>query len=229
MKTYVITDIHGCFNTFEEMLNKIGLTTDDELILLGDYIDRGPRSIQIIDKITHLIDSGYNLTCLTGNHEQMMLDSLKSGKLSDLWTYNGGASVLKELGIDSPEQIPQKYLDFAENLHFYHLKDDYIFVHAGLKLSPILGTDPLENTSAMVWTRNWENQWGLMKWLNGRKVVYGHTPQSKEDILDRFDNFSKFPLLNIDNGCVFEYQDYNSLCCYNLTDSELYFVENCDF
>lgn len=229
MKTYVIADIHGCFNTFDKMLNKIGLTTNDELILLGDYIDRGPHSIKVIDKIIQLKDSGYNLTCLTGNHEQMMLDSIKNYKTSTIWTHNGGDKVLEELGIEEAKDIPQKYLDFANNLLFHYEKDDYIFVHAGLRFLPLFGNNPLENKSSLVWTRNWENQLFLMDWLNGRKVVYGHTPQSKQDILDRFENFSNFPVLNIDNGCVFQYQNYNSLCCYNITDFELYFVENCDF
>ena len=107
-KTYAISDIHGCSQTFTELLNKISFSTNDTLYLLGDYIDRGPGSIQTIDKIIQLQSSGYNIKCLRGNHEQMMLNSIHRPEESTLWEKNGGDKVLDELGIYSASQIPQR-------------------------------------------------------------------------------------------------------------------------
>lgn len=226
MKQYVIGDIHGCFATFDTMLNNIGLNPSDELILLGDYIDRGPSSIKVIHKIMELKDSGYNLVCLTGNHEQMMLDAMNGGNKS-LWLGNGGQAVLNELFIEKVSDIPTEFKTFLEGLKFYHESNDFIFVHAGLEFG-LFTEDPYEDKSSLVWTRKWEGSTKMRKWLGDRKVVYGHTPQTVNDINKRYDNFSDKPLLNIDSGCVFNYDGYNHLCCYDLTEHKLIFQKNCE-
>ena len=72
----VITDIHGCAKTFAKLLDKIGLNEDDQLFLLGDYINRGPRSKQVIDHILDLNEDGFNVFPLIGNHEETLLHLL---------------------------------------------------------------------------------------------------------------------------------------------------------
>tara|TARA_R110002072_G_scaffold100891_7_gene222404 strand:+ start:912 stop:1172 length:261 start_codon:yes stop_codon:yes gene_type:complete len=72
---YVIADIHGCYFTLRELLNKIGLSNDDEIYFLGDYIDRGPNSNKVINYLIDLKERGYNLHTIKGNHEEMVFDS----------------------------------------------------------------------------------------------------------------------------------------------------------
>jgi len=227
MKQYVLTDIHGCFKTFEKMLDNIGFTKEDELILLGDYIDRGPGSANIIDKIIKLQSDGYNLKCLTGNHEQMMVSAFRNPLESVFWINNGGKAVLDELGLLSVKQLPQKYIDFVDSLKYYHDTDDYIFVHAGLNLRL---ENPLDDKESLIWIRKWENHEILETYLQGKKVVHGHTPQTRTEIEKRFELFNQdyHPVLNIDNGCVFKHNGYNNLCCYNITDNKLIFQKNID-
>ena len=82
MARYAISDIHGCFHTFKQLLNTIGLNKSDELILLGDYINRGKYSKEVVDFIMHLESEKYNIHCLKGNHEEMIFDSGVSKKKS---------------------------------------------------------------------------------------------------------------------------------------------------
>ena len=100
MATYVVSDLHGQFDTFEEGLQKIGLGDDDSLILIGDAIDRGPEGIKIL---RYIMDHD-NMDMLIGNHEYMMLNSVDpggkdkcSGPDAQLWLfYNGGITTLDE-------------------------------------------------------------------------------------------------------------------------------------
>jgi len=227
MKTYAITDIHGCANTFVELLNQIGLNKTDRLFLLGDYIDRGPGSIKTIDKIIELQTSGYKIQCLTGNHEQMLLESIYNPLVADMWMSNGGIAVMNELGISKISQIPQKYVNFLKSLKFHIETEDFIFVHAGLNLDL---ENPFSDTNSLVWIRGWEDHENLFEFVGGKRVVHGHTPQLKSKIENRFSKFveSYHPVLNIDNGCVFQKQGYNQLCCVDLTDNKLFFQNNCD-
>jgi serine/threonine protein phosphatase 1 len=227
MKTYAISDIHGCYNTFNELLNQIGLNKTDRLFLLGDYIDRGKHSIKTLDKIIQLQKDGFNIQCLIGNHEEMLLESYLNPSISEMWLVNGGRAVLSELDIEHPNQLPQKYIDFIKRLKYYIEVDDYIFVHAGLNADVF---NPLNDKKSLVWIRNWEDNPYLEEFLGGRKVIHGHTPQMRTKIEKRFSNFAQHfhSVLNIDNGCFFEKDGYNSLCCVNLTDNQLHFQKNCD-
>ena len=73
MRQFTISDIHGCNISFNALLDQIGLTTADELFLLGDYIDRGPDSKGVLDTIIGLRSNGYKVRCLMGNHDEAIL------------------------------------------------------------------------------------------------------------------------------------------------------------
>jgi serine/threonine protein phosphatase 1 len=72
MGIWAISNIHGCYHTFKALLEKIGLCKEDELYLLGDYIDRGPGSKEVLDLILKLKSENFNIQCLLGNHEIML-------------------------------------------------------------------------------------------------------------------------------------------------------------
>ena len=178
MKQYAIGDIHGCSKTFKELLDKIGLIEGDELYLLGDYIDRGPDSKGVIDTIFELREKGFKVICLRGNHESMLLDALKNREEQKNFMRNGGKQTLQSFDTVRPIDLPIEYIHFFESLPFYHEVGDYILVHAGLNF---LEADPLTDTEAMMWIRNWY-QWIDYNWLGNRTILHGHTPISNNEM-----------------------------------------------
>jgi serine/threonine protein phosphatase 1 len=226
-RIFAISDIHGCAYTFHEILNVIGFSKEDELYLLGDYIDRGPRSRMVLDKIMQLKSDGYLLHCLRGNHEQMMLEAPLSKEYAAIWLRNGGTEVMQEFGATRFSDIPKPYFEFIEQLDYWFERDKMILVHAGFKL-PKDGNNPLELKKNMLWIRKWEAQQGVAAWLNGRKVIHGHTPQTEQQIRLRFDNPERYPILNIDNGCAYNSEGMRQLCCVELTERKIFFQKNID-
>ena len=146
-----IGDIHGCLNTFKAMLDKIQLSTSDELILLGDYIDRGWSSKGVIKHIKKLQSTGYNVTALRGNHEQMLINDYTDTVEKD-YKKLGDDRFLESFGISSLKELHVEYVDFCKNLPFYHQIDKYILVHAGLNFDH---DDPFSQKEDLIWIRNW--------------------------------------------------------------------------
>jgi len=163
---YAIADIHGCARTFRALLTTINLRDDDELYLLGDYIDRGPDSKGVLDTITHLT---CRLTALRGNHEDLWLQAMKSG-LGYLFF---DASYARAMGLLATQRSFARcdltsYLTFVSSLPLWHETDDYLFVHAELDLSL---SDPFgpQGREAMLWSRGKGYQ-------GGKPLICGHTP-----------------------------------------------------
>src|SRR5450759_2236851 len=131
-RLFAISDIHGCFKPFYELVvNTVKLKKSDQLILLGDYIDRGDQSKEVIDFITELYEKGFNITALTGNHEVMLSDAYQDPDMLPLWLMNSGMSTLSSFGIQDIREIDNHYLDFFTNLEYYKTFGNFIFVHAG--------------------------------------------------------------------------------------------------
>ena len=216
---YVISDIHGCLKTFELLLERINLTKEDNLFLLGDYIDRGPSSKQVIDVIRNLINSNYNIRCLRGNHEQMLLDEIKN----DVWP-PGIEETLKSFEVKHNREIPNEYVRWMKSLHYYYEFDRYIFVHAGFNFK---AGHPFDDAESMLWVRDWYKKLDR-EWLGDRIIVHGHTPIISTEIIKMRDWLEESRVLNIDNGCVFDWEGLNSLCCFNLDTWELTFQPNVD-
>lgn len=85
MKTIIIGDIHGCFTEFTELLEKCEIGSEDRLILLGDLMDRGPKSREVFEKVCELKESmGDRFYLVRGNHEEMLLDAIIN-KDESLW------------------------------------------------------------------------------------------------------------------------------------------------
>lgn len=113
IRLFAIGDIHGCFDSLEELVeNKIQLNKNDTLVLLGDYIDRGDKSKEVIDYIIDLQGKDYNIIPLIGNHELLLLETFEDENNKPKWLQNGGGETLKSFGVDSIKDISTKYLDF---------------------------------------------------------------------------------------------------------------------
>lgn len=214
----VITDIHGCYRTFDELLKKVELTEDDQLFLLGDFINRGPRSKQVLDRVLTLIEEGYNVYPLMGNHEENLLHIAAENpdELPYLLKPRNSTGLLNEHG-----NLKARFFRFLRKLPYYYKLDDYYLVHAGFNLAL---ENPFADTHAMAWMRNFS----LDKKLNGRKVLFGHTPTKFSKITKNVINNSKS--LCLDNGCAHTYlgSEYGHLLCYNLDSKELVRQKNID-
>lgn len=220
MRRFAITDIHGCAKTFEALLNRITFSKEDVLYLLGDYIDRGPDSRGVIDHIWELQEDGYEVHCLRGNHEQMLLDEIND---DEIW-YNGEKATLKSFEVKANQDIPKPYIEWMEELPFFFELKDYILVHAGLNFRTKF---PLDEPTEMIWIRNWYDDINK-KWLGNRIIVHGHTPIRQLVIKRSISELDEIPAIDIDAGCVFESFGLGNLCALNLDTKELTFHANID-
>lgn len=123
----VIGDVHGHYDTLIALLDTISPKREDEIYFLGDLIDRGPKSAQVVDLVMR-----NQYQCLRGNHEEMMLDVVGSGEVSielyQGWLYSGGHATVASY--DS--KIPQDHIDWMKSLPLYLDLGDVWLVHAGV-------------------------------------------------------------------------------------------------
>lgn len=199
MPTYAIGDIHGCHRTFQALLQSLPLRPGDRLILLGDLIDRGPASRQVIDTVFDLREAGHPVICLRGNHEQLLLQAIEGVTDTETWLFNGGRQTLDSFGVGAPEAIPVPYLRFFYSMPFWFETMGYLCVHGGLDFSR---PDPLGAPETLLWMRRWYDQIDYA-WLGDRVILHGHTPESIDTIRVQADQLTTQQYLNLDNGCVY--------------------------
>ncbi len=209
----VIGDIHGCVRTFYSMLfDALKIRKKDRLYLLGDYIDRGPDSKGVVDLILKLMNTGYNVFPLRGNHEQMLLDYYNYN--DSAWFYNGFKSTLSSFDMTLEEKFDDKYFNFFNNLEYIYIIEDFVLTHAGLNYNSEF---PLKDTQSMIWTR--EDRVDKSK-IGGRRLVSGHTPHNLNEIMDSL----KKDKIQLDGGCVYNniYAGMGNLCALDLDSMQLY-------
>lgn len=215
-----IGDVHGCFKQLCSLLTEIiNLNMEDKLVMLGDYIDRGPESKQVLDLIMELIAEGYDILPLMGNHEDMMRNAPKSTLDNYNWMLNGGGETLDSFGVSSAGNIDKKYMDFVSGLSLYHIIDNYIFVHGGFNDDI---DDPFSDEYSMLWERRFEYNSPV---FDGKTIIHGHRPHSLTELSEQLKH--KPSIINIDTGCVYG-KDYGlgDLTAIDLYSMKLYSV-NC--
>lgn len=219
-RQFAIGDIHGCAKTFRKLVEEgIMPAADDEIICVGDYIDRGPDSKGVIDYIFELRQRGITVHTLRGNHEQMMLDSVEDDEAEEEWMMNGGKITCASFGISDSMELPDQYLRFFSETGFYHMTDDFIIVHAGFNFNI---SDPFTDQHAMLWTRD---EFVDMKKSGGRKILHGHTPTHLKMISSRRTGNN----INIDGGCCMNHiHGMGYLVAIELDTLELIAVKNCE-
>lgn len=208
MHTYVIGDIHGMLEKLDKLLRKIPFHAErDTLAFVGDYVDRGPDSKGVIDRILSLMDRGVHLVCLKGNHEQMFQDFM-AGRDPRIFLINGGDKTLESYRKNgkSSSVIPARHISFLEGLLPYHEMEGFILVHAGLRPGVSLKGQDEED---LYWIRQ---EFILSKYDFGKRVVFGHTNFKTPYIDSR--------KIGIDTGAVYG----NLLTCVRLPDLVFYSV-----
>lgn len=209
-KFIAIGDIHGCLKSMRAMLEKLEPYYDRKFVFVGDYIDRGPASKQVVD---YLLDFRQKVDCifLRGNHEQMLLDAFKRNK-QNLWMMNGGRETLQSYKLDGDiVTLPEEHSEFYEGTRFYYDTDKYFFVHAGISPSKSIAEN-LEDEEEMhdfLWERSHLNAFET-PWE--KTVVFGHTPRSNP--------VKKNNMIGIDTGCVYNRIGYGKLTAVKLPEEE---------
>lgn len=142
MKTYAIADLHGRFDLLEMAIERIEASADGgKVVFLGDYVDRGPQSRQIIDRLMAGSQrAGWRWICLRGNHEDIMVTCCGTPRLiGSWWIPNGGARTLISYGakvgddaIDAAKNVPATHLEWMRALSRMHVDQHRVFVHAGV-------------------------------------------------------------------------------------------------
>ncbi|MEX0982737.1 MAG: metallophosphoesterase family protein [Bacteroidales bacterium] len=218
IRLFAIGHIHGCFDSLQELVeNKTQLNKNDALVLLGDYIDQGDKSKEVIDYIIGLQRKDYNIIPLIGNHELLLLETFEDENNKPKWFQDGGGETLKSFGIDSIKDISPKYLDFFTNLKSYLSIEDYLFVHAGFN-DKIL--NPFQDTFSMVSASQVEY---LNPLLVEKTIIHGHRPITI-GYCEMQINQNK-QVINIDTGCVYkEKVGFGKLTAIELYSKKLFSV-----
>jgi serine/threonine protein phosphatase 1 len=204
-KIFAIGDIHGSFDRLQDLMQKIPIDfATDTLVFIGDYIDRGPDSVEVVEYLLDLKKRVPGIILLKGNHEDMLEKYLDG---TDRFTYllNGGQNTLDSyLSITDPSgsfPIPTDHIDFFKSLRLYYETEAYIFVHAGLRPKVPLAS---QETEDLLWIRD---KFIYSKYNFGKPVVFGHTPLEKPLVESN--------KIGIDTGAVYG----NALTCVQLPDT----------
>ena len=196
--TFAVGDIHGCFDKLQSLFDacesiRAGRTA--RFVFLGDYVDRGPHSKQVLDfLIRKQTEPVSNYTCLRGNHEEMLLraaDKQRSDRDLMNWWANGGQQTLESYGVDDPNDLPGAHIDWIRTLPLMTREHGRLFVHAGIRPNVPIASQSEED---LLWIRepflSSNDDHGLF-------VIHGHTPtrSRKPDLRSN--------RLNLDTGACF--------------------------
>ncbi len=191
-----VGDIHGCIESLQQLVRLLELRPSDQLVFLGDYIDRGKDSKGVI---ACLMDLQRSFRCffLMGNHELMFLDYLTTGNAS-AWLANGGKETLASYGITDGKDLPENHVEFIRSCRFFLESRDFIFVHGGLDpdmsvRDNIRYLQPADFCWMRTHLRTSNLEKNRYRWE--KTVVCAHTPTPEIINLDK--------LISIDTGCVY--------------------------
>lgn len=209
-KFIAIGDIHGCYESLNALLKKLEPFDDRQFVFIGDYIDRGPDSRKVIERLTEFQQVN-DCVFLRGNHEQMLLEAHQKEKFK-LWKMNGGKTTLDSYNADHVGMLPSAHLEFYKKTKIYYDTEEYFFVHAGLSphktIEQCLGDE--EEMEGFLWERSHLNAFET-SWE--KTVVFGHTPRPHP--------IKKNGMIGIDTGCVFfNRRGYGKLTAVKLPEEE---------
>lgn len=222
MARYAITDIHGCLRTFKALVTaQLQLKKSDELYLLGDYVNKGPDSKGVIDFILHLQKQDYQVICLRGNHDQMLLSAVEKGDKVLKLTPAEKKMTLASFGVNTFSHLSNKYTSFLDGLLFYLELPDCFLVHAGFDFNQ---SDIFKDKDAMLNIRQYKTDWAR---LNNKRLIHGHTPVALHSI--KLAATTKVKQVNLDAGCVYyRNASYGNLVALDLDSYQIYVQPNLD-
>lgn len=177
--TYVIPDIHGRYDLLRDGLTRIGEHSAGDrgvVVTIGDYVDKGPDSKAVIERLRQGVLSGWRLVTLKGNHDAMMIEALRDPTKMPSWMEEGGDAALASYGGD-PAAVPKAHIGWLDALQLMHVDAHRVYVHAGV--DPEIPLD--RQSEATLLTKRCSN--GIAEGFASIHVVHGH------------DSFADGPLL----------------------------------
>lgn len=214
-RTIMISDIHGCINQLNQLLSQIYYDpNNDQLILLGDYVDKGPNSKEVVERVIDLMGN-HNVIALRGNHDQRLFDLIytESSIVRSKFIEHGGIQTIQSycdinteineeqlsMAIETIRSHYKHHLDFLGSLPLYHEDNNHIYVHAGL------------NPNYTDWKKQPERDFMYIKdefirsnFEINKKVIFGHTRTI--DIHGVPDIWFSEDKIGIDGGCAYGMQ-----------------------
>ena len=174
-----IGDIHGCLPALETLLAAIRPQPVDTLVLLGDYVDRGPQSRGVIERLLGL-QQQCRLVPLLGNHDEMMLAVYDGRKeLYVDWLLFGGNATLESYGTLQVDKVPAAHIEFLRSCRLFYESDHHFYVHGNYRAELPLLVQP---TETLLWESLKVRQPGPH--CSGKTAIVGHTSQKSGEILD---------------------------------------------
>lgn len=208
---YAIGDVHGRLDLLLDLEQRIVRDAErfegpKRIFMLGDYIDRGPSSADVLDHLASQPPEGFSRVCLTGNHEVAMLDFIEGRLPLSHWVAIGGDATLASYNIDVDHlrkaypseaklqhfvrtRIPGRHVEFLRRLPVLIDTPHAIFVHAGLRPGVSVGKQTDEDLVSI-----------RSEFLNSaspmpKMIVHGHTPGDRVTVRNN--------CINLDTGAVF--------------------------
>ena len=224
VRIYAVGDIHGRGALLAEMLDAIAEDAKDNppphitQVFLGDYVDRGMDSREVIDMLLAPPPANHRRICLRGNHEETLLKFLADPNVLRDWSNFGGYATLASYGVGiptsmSPEHraalrdqfqrnLPLAHEQFLRGLELMYQSGDYLFVHAGILPSVPINQQTPQN---LLWIRDaFLNHSGFFE----KYIVHGHSPMVAPEIYDHRAN------IDVSEAAV------SSLCCLVLEGTQ---------
>src|SRR5262245_18669886 len=184
-RTIAIGDIHGCPEALAALIDAIAPGSEDTIVTLGDYIDRGPNRRGVLDRLISL-SRRCKLIPLLGNHEELLLDALKDTANLRRWLALGGPDTLRSYGWTRGSSrrtlaswFPEPHRRFLAGCVSYHETRTHLFVHAGFVPELPISQQPAE---ALRWRIT--HATNVSPHYSGKRAIVGHTPQQSGEILD---------------------------------------------
>lgn len=216
-RTFAVGDIHGHRDKLDDLLPKLfeRAKPGDSLVFVGDYIDRGPDSRGVVERVIELQEGEWPgpVVTLKGNHEWMFLDYVSEERRFEpqVWARNGGIQTIQsyadgELPPDWYDRVPERHRQFYASLRLWHRDPRGIYIHAGLRPGQRpedADEDEGELEGGCLWIRE---PFIHSSYAWKRVVVFGHTPQRvrvrgvKEPVWQPLNRPEK---IGIDTGCAF--------------------------
>ncbi|MGV3697819.1 metallophosphoesterase [Flavobacterium sp.] len=210
----VIGDIHGGLRALKQVLEKAGITKEDTLVFLGDYVDGWSESPQVLDFLMEL-DKTNECIFIKGNHDELLLDWFIGNKAEieeELWYLHGGEATVSAYATVS-EETKQLHIAFLKSLQDYHLdEENRLFVHAGF--TNMNGVRSEYFPKMFCWDRSlWETALALdenipldsklypRRLTLYREIYIGHTPTTR---IGRTVPVNKACIWNVDTGAAFK-------------------------
>jgi len=210
MRLYAIGDVHGRQDLLAEMHRRIRAEIDRDgvadwrIVHVGDYVDRGPHSRQVIQFLIDAMDADPRHIALGGNHDAGMVDFLDHAGKDGIFAVHGGRETCWSYGVEADfgseplarrtaaallAAMPASHVEFLKTLPRSVAFGDFFFCHAGIRPGvPLSGQDPED----LIWIRQAFHNSPL---LHEKVIVHGHTPTHEPEILPN--------RINIDTGAYY--------------------------